>query len=148
MGELFRSTMLQWKHLRRPMRTAQIAMGRLRAHLNARRFASHSRRYFGGDSRYDPKNVAKGFASRYDRSGDDTSVLERICGAYARAVSRPESASACYGPTDWWKNLRQDCLGPVMKALRKGDVAALRRMYANFFRDPCTTGLVGVPSDW
>jgi putative sugar O-methyltransferase len=32
-----------------------------------------------------------------------------------------------------------------MRVLENGDTDALRRMYRNFFRDPCATGLVGVP---
>jgi hypothetical protein len=137
--------MLRLKHLLHPVRTADVAMGRLLAHINIRRFASHNRRYFRGDSRYDLKNVAEGFAPHFDRSSDDAGLLERICRAYARAVSHPQSALPCYGPTEWWKDLRQNSLRPVMRALQEGDVAALRSMYANFFRDPCATGLIGVP---
>ena len=32
-----------------------------------------------------------------------------------------------------------------MNALLAGDLAALRAMYRNFFRDPCSTGLISVP---
>jgi hypothetical protein len=137
--------MWKWKHLLHPGRSAHVAMDRLTAQIQMRRFVSHSKGHFRGDARYDLKNVAEGFASRFDPSSDDTSLLERICKAYARAVSHPESASACYGPTEWWKELRKNCLGPVMRALQEGDVAALRGLYANFFRDRCATGLIGVP---
>jgi hypothetical protein len=137
--------MLNLKHVVHPIRTAQIATRRLVAHIDLRRFASHSEQHFRGDSRYDLKYVTEGFASRIDASTDDTSMLERICRAYARTVSHPDSALACYGPTEWWGELRQSCLGPAMRALREADIGALRTMYSNFFRDRCSTGLIGVP---
>ena len=137
--------MLKLKHLLHPVRTAHVATIRLLAHINMRRFASHSQQHFRSDPRYDLKNVTEGFASRFVPSSGDTGLLERICRAYARTVSHPQSALACYEPTEWWKELRESCLGPVMRALQEGDVAALRTMYANFFRDRCATGLIGVP---
>ena len=109
-------SMLNLKHVVHPIRTAQIATRRLVAHIDLRRFASHSEQHFRGDSRYDLKYVTEGFASRIDASTDDTSMLERICRAYARTVSHPDSALACYGPTEWWGELRQSCLGPAMRA--------------------------------
>lgn len=110
-----------------------------------RRFAHHSEKRFKSDSRYNLANVTEGFASRFDDSSDDTGLLERICRAYARTVSHPRSALTCYEPTEWWNEVRKCCLAPVMQALQEGDVAALRTMYANFFRDRCASGLIGVP---
>jgi hypothetical protein len=137
--------MLKLKHVVHPIRTAHIATRRLAAQIDMRRFASHSEQHFRGDFRYDLKNVTEGFASRIDASSDDTALLKRVCRAYARTISHPEAALACYGPTEWWKELRQTCLGPVMRALQEADIGALRPMYANFFRDRCATGLIGVP---
>ena len=110
-----------------------------------RRFAARSERHFRGDPRYDLKNVTEGFSSRFDASSDDTALLQRICNAYARTVSHPDSAVACYEPTGWWKALRESSLGPVMQALAQSDISTLRMTYANFFRDRCANGLVGVP---
>jgi hypothetical protein len=137
--------MLQLNHLLHPVRTASVAIDRLLAGIRLRRFAFHSKRHFRGDSRYNLKSVAEGFAPRFDRSSDDTGVLERICRAYARTVSHSQCVSPCYRPTAWWEQVRQNSLGPVMRALREADVGALRRMYGNFFRDRCATGLIGVP---
>lgn len=44
-----------------------------------------------------------------------------------------------------WEEIRQRSLQPVMDALLTRDIAALRAMYRNFFRNPCSTGLIGVP---
>lgn len=113
--------------------------------IRMRRFGSHSRQHFQGDPRYDLRNVTEGFGSRFDNLSDDTALLERICRAYVRTVSHPQCASASYEATKWWKEIRQSCLGPVIRALQEGDVATLRTAYANFFRDRCGTGLIGVP---
>lgn len=137
--------MLRLQHLRHPLRTARVARTRLLAYIRMWRFAFQSKRHFQGDSRYNLNNVTRGFASRLNLSSDDTRLLERICSAYARAVSHPRSPLACYEPTEWWKEVRQSCLGPVIRALREGDIAGLGRMYANFFRDPCAAGLIGIP---
>jgi hypothetical protein len=137
--------MRKLKDLLHPGRSAHVARLRLWAHINLRLFAFHSQRHFKGDPRYDLKNVTEGFVPRFDRSSDDTDLLERICRAYARTISRPQPVPACYEPTEWWKDLRQTCLGPVMRALEEGNVGALRVMYSRFFRDRCATGLTGVP---
>lgn len=90
-------------------------------------------------------NVTEGFAPRFDSSKDDTALLRRICKAYVRSTSHPDSSRMCYQPTEWWNGIRSSCLGPVMRALRECDITSLRTMYANFFRDRCATGLIGVP---
>jgi hypothetical protein len=72
-------------------------------------------------------------------------VLERICTAYSLALAHQPSAPECYEPTEWWRQLRQSALRPVMQALQTRDITALRNMYRNFFRDPCATGLVAPP---
>jgi hypothetical protein len=117
---------------------------RLLAHIKMRRFATQSEQYFRNDLRYDLDNVTEGFASRLDCSSDDTDLLERICKAYVRTTSHPGPVRECFEPTKWWKELGET-LGPVRRALREGDIDALRAMYSNFFRDHCSAGLVGVP---
>jgi hypothetical protein len=39
--------------------------------------------------------------------------------------------------------LRRSSLRPVLKVLQATDICTLERMYSNFFRDPCSDGLVG-----
>ena len=136
---------LRLKHLRHPLRTARLAMTRIAAQVQMRTFAAHCERHFRGDPRYDLNNVTAGFTPRFDVGSDDAALLQRICDAYSRTVSHPDSALACYQPTGWWKALRENNLKPVMQALAQSDIAKLRTMYGNFFRDPCATGLVGVP---
>jgi putative sugar O-methyltransferase len=109
------------------------------------KFAAHGERRFRGDARYDLQNVTKGFISRTDETGDDTGLLERICTAYIKAVKEQQLAPDAYKATDWWQQVRQRSLGPVTRALLTRDIPALRKMYRNFFRDPCSSGLLGAP---
>ena len=138
-------TRIKLMRFRHPFRTAQALKIRLQAHLGMRRFAGESAKRYTGDPRYHPQNVTDGFASRMDDSSDDTALLERICSAYNRAHEDEQAASPLNRPTEWWHQLRDGPLQPVIRALRAHDLTTLRRMYGNFFRDPCSTGLVPVP---
>lgn len=104
----------------------------------------NDRRYLG-DARYDLENVSKGFAPRFEDPSSDTEILERICAAYARAAERERSAPEVYRASAWWQQIRVTALGPLTGALAARDVSSLCRMYRNFFRDACSTGLIGVP---
>jgi putative sugar O-methyltransferase len=137
--------MMKLKYLRHPIRTANAAKGMLAMRLNMWRFAAHGARRFRGDARYDLRNVTDGFASRIDDSQNDAELLERICAAYIKAMEQQQFAPEAYKATEWWEQVRRRSLGPVTRALRTRDIEALRKMYRNFFRDPCSAGLLGVP---
>ena len=109
------------------------------------KFAKHGDHHFKGDHRYDLQNVTDGFTSRIDTTDDDTELLKRICLAYSKAIERQQSAPKAYQPTDWWQQVRKQSLGPVIQALLTQDIPALRAMYRNFFRNSCSTGLLGAP---
>jgi hypothetical protein len=83
----------------------------------------------------------KGFRNRDESEKCDRELLTRICKSYAAASSIPLAKP--YEPTDWWRELRHSSLGPILKALQTADISALERMYATFFRDRCSDGLVG-----
>ncbi|WP_433966598.1 putative sugar O-methyltransferase [Tunturiibacter gelidiferens] len=136
--------MVKLKHLRHPFQTANAAKNLLGARVSMWRFANHGARRFKDDDRYDLHNVTEGFKSRIDDSSDDDALLERICTAYIGAV-RQQSAPSAYQATEWWQQVRHRSLGPVIQALLTKDTNALRGMYRNFFRDPCSTGLLGAP---
>jgi len=137
--------MVKLKYLRHPFQTANAAKAMLAARLSMWRFAAHGERRFKGDARYDLQHVTDGFISRIDETDDDTELLERICTAYIRAVNQQQFAPEAYNATDWWQEVRRRSLGPVTRALLTRDIDALRRMYRNFFRDPCSSGLLGAP---
>jgi putative sugar O-methyltransferase len=137
--------MVKLKYLRHPLQTASAAKAMFAARLNMRKFAAHGEHRFRGDARYDLQHVTDGFISRIDETSDDTQLLERICTAYIRAVKQQQLAPETYKATEWWQQVRQRSLGPVTQALLTRDIDALRRMYRNFFRDPCSSGLLGAP---
>jgi O-methyltransferase domain len=133
------------KHLRHPLRTLSVARSLVTAHFQMRAFADRAEQKFAADPRYQLQHVNDGFASRQVSGFDDVALLERICAAYNATVEHPKFSNTIYGATGWWQQIRDRSLGPVRQALRTGDIAALRRMYSNFFRDPCCTGLSTVP---
>src|SRR5579862_2268532 len=136
---------LKIKHLRHPLRTAALARRVAATYFEIYRFGIRSRRHFKGDARFDLENVSKGFVSRLGETKGDAELLERICTAYNRAVLWEESAPAAYRATGWWQQVRRDGLAPVIEALRTHNIDALSRMYADFFRNTCSTGLIGQP---
>jgi hypothetical protein len=132
---------LKAEHLRHPFRTLAKAKVRAKTYFDVKLFPYRSRLRFRGDPRYQLQNVTLGFESRIDNSSDDRELLQRICAAYIKAVEHQETAGETYRPTKWWQE-QQTRLQPVMQALKKRDIPALKHMYENFFRDPCSTGLL------
>jgi hypothetical protein len=133
------------KHLRHPLRTLDVAKSMLVDRFEMRAFSAHGDKKFAGDPRYQLQHVTTGFACRRVSDVDDTALLDRICAAYNATLEHPESSNPSYRATGWWQQIRDRSLGPVRQALRTRDIAALRAMYCNFFRDPCCTGLTAVP---
>jgi hypothetical protein len=133
------------KQLLHPVRAANIVRTRIRQRREAARFAAESRQQFHSDPRFSLSNIA--VTSRPD-PGDDAQILHRICNAWAAALQSDPSHNRAdpshYHATEWWQQLRRP-LQPVLQALETRDIRALQRMYANFFHDPCSTGLVPRP---
>jgi hypothetical protein len=134
-------------YLIHPVQTAKAAKTLLSTRFGMWKFANHGRRRFQDDPRYDLQNVTDGFASQINETEteDDTELLERICAAYTKAVERQQWTPEAYRPTKRWQEVQQRSLSPVRQALLTRDIKMLRGMYRNFFRDPCSTGLLGVP---
>jgi hypothetical protein len=137
--------MIKLEHLLHPMRTARYAHTLITEQSRMRSAISSDRSRIGSDRRYRLQGVIDGFASRLDESDDDTGLLERICAAYIRTTERSESVREEYGATPWWRNIQRHGLHAVRHALAARDIGRLRRMYRNFFRDPCGIGLVTRP---
>ncbi|WP_213803102.1 putative sugar O-methyltransferase [Granulicella sp. dw_53] len=130
------------KHLRHPLRSVNSIRNLLRHHFEEKKFANQGKRYFSDDARYVPENVTAGFADRVEPADNDTVLLNRICDAYAKAVEQESFVSETYRATEWWEQQRYGSLEPVRLALSAFDVDALYRMYRNFYRDPCSAGLI------
>jgi putative sugar O-methyltransferase len=137
---------MKLRYLRHPIQTAKTAKATLTTQFNMWKFARHGERRFRGDVRYHLQNVTDGFISRINDSNDDTKILERICAAYNSAVRQQELAPETYEATERWRQVRQRSLGSVIEALLTRDVEALGKMYRNFFRDACSSGILAAPN--
>jgi hypothetical protein len=127
------------------MRTARNLRARLQVDMERRRFVEASRHRFANDTRFHLSSVRRGFAPRLDDGDDDREILKRICKAYACAIEAERTSDSRFRATAWWAQMRQLGLRDVIQALQTRDLAALQKMYRNFFRDPCSTGLIALP---
>ena len=100
---------------------------------------------FGKDPHFRPDLVPGYFVPRPSDDQDDSEILKRIITAYKLAKAAQVTAGEEFNVSNEWLPIYESNLGPVMKALFSGDVPELRRMYQNLFRDPCSTGLAGLP---
>lgn len=100
---------------------------------------------FANDPNFRPDLVPGYFVPRLDDYQDDLEILKRIIAAYKKAKITQKSTNAAFNVSNEWVPIYERNLGPLMNALLTENMAELRRMYRNFFRDPCSTGLVGLP---
>ena len=133
---------LKLKYLRHPLRTANIARNLAAERWRLWKLARRGHRRFAGDPRYDLHRVAEGFASRIDHQSEDTALLDRICTAYIKAIQQESSAPEAYRATVWWERQRGWSLQPIIHALSNRDLATVRSMYSNFYRDRSAAGLI------
>lgn len=133
--------MLKTRHLRHPLHAARGLGLLLRLHATAARRGFEGLWHYKGDARFQLALVEQGLLARDDTGPCDEQILRRICRAYRAATCAP--VQEVYTPTAWWKILQRTSLRHVIAALTMGDITALQRMYANFFRDSCSDGLVG-----
>jgi hypothetical protein len=103
------------------------------------------RQRFRHDPNFRPDLVPSFLAPRPGNSEDDSAILNRIATAYKKAKAAQKSAGEAFNVSNEWLSIYELQLGPVMRALSSENITELRRMYQNFFRDPCSTGLVGLP---
>lgn len=100
---------------------------------------------FEKDPNFRPDLVPSYFIPRPGDVQDDSVILKRIIAAYKLAKINQKKAGEAFNVSNEWLPIYERNLGPVMRALLSEDVAELQRMYQNFFRDPCSTGLAGLP---
>ena len=106
---------------------------------------SKGKRRFGNDPNFRPDLVPDYLVPRLVDCPDDVLILKRIIAAYKKAKISQKSSGEAFNVSNEWLPIYERQLGPVMEALLSENVTELQRMYQNFFRDPCSTGLVGFP---
>ena len=104
-------------------------------------------REFRNYKNYDLDLVDKGFKDRREEVPDDPEILNRICTAYNKAKDVQRHVSPVYRPSNEWLPIYEKPFKEVIDVLTSRDIKKLGRIYGNFWRDPCSTGLVGLPLD-
>ena len=74
-------------------------------------------------------------------------VVERVMRAYTLAKEAQKGKEPAYQVGNEWTPIYERYMGDVMGKLARQDIAGVAAVYANFFRDPCSVGLHGVPVD-
>ena len=104
----------------------------------------------GNDLRRDPDyilgSVEEGFQDRLG-AASDPALLRRITQSYNKAKARQATAPPCFQVSNEWLPIYTKYMGTVMNLLANEDLEGLGKVYENFWRDPCSTGLVGLSFD-
>lgn len=130
-----------WK----PRRLAASINRRIVNRRNMIRAIQTGKKRFAADPNFRPDLVPGYFVPRPEDEQDDSTLLRRIIAAYQRAKVKQRTAGEAFNVSNEWLAIYERNLGPVMDALLAGNVEEVQRKYRNFFRDPCSTGLVGLP---
>jgi putative sugar O-methyltransferase len=92
-------------------------------------------------------DVAKCVEDRKELSGDDSALLKRISVAYIKASNDLLAHSEVFRPSNEWLPIYKHNLKEAIQALEECNTSDLDKIYRNFWREPCSTGLVGLPVD-
>ncbi|MDQ2834406.1 MAG: putative sugar O-methyltransferase [Acidobacteriota bacterium] len=134
---------LLWK----PRKLAASLRNKLTHKAGIRQAIKFSEQRFASDPNYRLDLVQEGFAPRPGVQQDDSVILKRIIAAYKKSKIDQHSAAEAFNVSNEWLPIYERRLGAVMNALLSENIGDLQRMYQNFFRDPCSFGLVGLPVD-
>lgn len=103
-----------------------------------------SRRYRNDDIYKRNIKLDRCFEDRGDLFGSDFELLNRIAVSYKISSNDILEYSDVFRPSNEWLPIYSNYLKEVMKALGGFDLEAIGRIYGNFWREPCSTGLVGL----
>jgi hypothetical protein len=138
---------MNYAALLRPRRLLAALKGKLAQRVIMNQAIRAGKERFGADINYRPDLVPAWFGQRPEIARDDSVILKRIIAAYKRAKLDQRNAAQEFNVSNEWLPIYERNLGPVMRALLSENIGDVQRMYRNFFRDPCSTGLVGLPID-
>jgi hypothetical protein len=138
-------TPMNYSVLWKPRKLYAAVMRRVVARRATIRAIKAGKQRFGSDPNFRPELVPGYFVARPGDDRDDSVILKRIISAYKLAKLNQKNAGEPFNVSNEWLPIYERNLGPVMRALMSEDIPELRRMYQNFFRDPCSTGLAGLP---
>ncbi|MBV5329876.1 MAG: putative sugar O-methyltransferase [Chlorobium sp.] len=120
---------------------------KLRIEMKATLFFWLKNRELGADRNYRLDLVDQAFSERKSDSNIDIKSLNRIIDSYNKAKTVQKSVDSCYQVGNEWLPIYEKSLKEVMSVLHSRDVERLDAIYKNFFRDSCSTGLIGLALD-
>ena len=126
------------------MHLVRRVANRIVREINLHKLIRERTEEFKSDPNFRLDLVAQGCLDRPQESVDDSAILKRIVISYNKAKIAQQNAPAAYQVGNEWLPIYSHNLRAVMAALAKGNIDELATMYRNFFRDPCSTGLVGL----
>ncbi len=127
------------------MQLARRVTGRIAREVENLRLLRKMEREFHNDPNRRLDLVVKGCLNRAQENIDDSGILKRIVLSYGKAKIAQKKAPVAYQVGNEWLPIYNHNLREVMDALATRNVDGLAAMYRNFFRDQCSTGLVGLP---
>jgi hypothetical protein len=136
---------MDYSVLWKPRRLYRAVRRRIVQRRTLRSALRRGKKRFAHDPNFRPDLLHTYFSPRLGDQHDDTAILKRVVSAYNKAKSIQKSAGEAFNVSNEWLPIYRKNLGPVMDALASGDLPALRGVYRNLFRDPCSTGLFGLP---
>jgi hypothetical protein len=129
------------------LNVARFLRNRLSHESDMRSAVNSTKRRFMNDPGFKHELVVEGFADRRANRGDDSAILQRILSAYHLAKRDEANAPATFRVSNEWIPIYENDMRDVMTALSGKDIPALQRIYENFFREQCSTGIAGQPVD-
>ena len=88
-------------------------------------------------------DISKSFIDR-KLEGADNNSIRRISEAYKKWKLMQNNTKLEYQVSREWLPIYSRYINKISQSLLEGDVANLKKMYENFFRDPLSTGLHGM----
>lgn len=101
---------------------------------------------FRDDIDYKRADIYKSFKDRYVQ-GDDKEVLSRIINAYNLAIDKQKESKSVYKVSNEWLPIYEKSMGKVMNLLKNKELDGLQKTYDNFWRNDCSSGLLGLSFD-
>ena len=96
------------------------------------------------DKNYNYAMVDYGFQNRFVLN-TDYNMLNRIMIAYNKAKKDQSLKSPAFHPSNEWVPIYESHMNGIMAAMNERDINRINRIYSNFFREPCSVGLHGLP---
>ena len=90
-------------------------------------------------------SIENGFSNRKMKVDDQ--IIRRIIKAYNLSKAKQKKMSEDYQVGYMWLPIYEGFMKEIMAALSSENHEAVSKIYSNFFREPCSIGLHGMPCD-